>query len=590
MKKTLSLLLVLVMCFGLISGCSSNQTPTTSETPASEAPTTTETQAPPQDAPPADVPPAEEPGTDEPAPPVEPAPSFESPIEALHYTMDQRVSYNLPIANGEVFTAYVTASDRQELVSVNKDYWYEQVGISFEVTEVLNSVANEKFNLMIATGEYYDVLPMSASGYLGGVDKGVDEEILFNFEPYIEEYMPNYYMLLHCDETYESAAYSDGGFITNLILFYYAPYTSDYGNQIRLDMLEGVGMDMPETYDDWDKIFRAVKDEYQLESTFSISQSGVGRNNYWVAGYGIAGEVAVVPFINVPLYVEDDQVKFGATQEVYRDYLKMMATWYKDGILYQDFYSNTGWSPVASIINDSQCFCWQDDNFKIDEYQLSINDPSAVVWAAADPVLEAGSKKYLTTSIRYTEGGTSLSTTLQGKDWELFLTCMDYAYSEECDLLFSYGIESESYTLDANGKPVYTDLIINNPEGYTFNEARQLYGVGTYSGNITFSDASTYNKSDARYAADELWDRSDGEIGTMPSEVSLTQLEQESYTIITNDVVTYCAEAVLKFIVGEDDIFSDAAWQTYLGKIGTLKLDEALALMQGAYDRYLNKY
>lgn len=582
MKKLLALLMAAAMLLCILGACAGKQTETPAEPEPEAAPSEA---APAPEETPADT--SEAPAEEE-TPAPEEAPVEETGYIGLEEAMKRRVSYELPICTtGETYTAFFTVSDRNELTSIHDGEWYEMVGINIERTDVPNSVASEKLNLAIAAETYYDIMPMSTSGSFPSADAAVEDGVLWDFSEYLDEYMPNYSVLIHSDPEYESAAYTDGGAVFSLMQFYHVPYTSDYGPMIRLDMLEGVGMDIPLTFDDWDKVLRAVKAEYDLEATFSISQSGVGRNNYFCAGYGIAGEVGLSPMMNIPLYVYEDTVHFGAMEDEFFEYLCMMSDWYADGILYKDYYTNTGWSPISDIIYDGQCFAWQDDNRMIDVYQANLTDPNAKIWPVPDPVKELGNNHYLASSIRLTEGGNQLSTTLLDKDWETFLKCMDFAYSPECDYLLTYGLEGEAYELDENGVPQYTDLITNNPDGYTYTEAKQLYGFGTMSGCILFSEADNVFKSEASIEAQTAWDRSDGDVETMPTDVALTTEESEGYTLLISDIATYCGEMITKFIVGEADVRT--GWDEYVDTIKSMKIDEALAYQQAAYDRYIGR-
>ena len=53
--------------------------------------------------------------------------------------------------------------------------------------------------------------------------------------------------------------------------------------------------------------------------------------------------------------------------------------------------------------------------------------------------------------------------------WEVEVVArlLDYAYSEAGATLYNFGTEGESYTV-VDGQPVYTDLVLNNPDGMTW--------------------------------------------------------------------------------------------------------------------------
>lgn len=212
MKKLLALLLAMVMLLCVLSACAGKET---------EAP------ADPEPAPSEEAPAPEEPAPEE-APPEEAAPEEAVPEEApveeeeeyigLYAAMENRVSYELPICTtGEVYTAFITTSDRNELTSIHDGEWYEMVGIEIEKTEVPNSVASEKLNLAIAAETYYDIMPMSTSGSFPSADAAVEDGVLWDFSEHLEEYMPNYNMLIHSDPEYEASAYTDGGAVFSLM-------------------------------------------------------------------------------------------------------------------------------------------------------------------------------------------------------------------------------------------------------------------------------------------------------------------------------------------------------------------------------------
>ena len=577
MKRLLTLLLAAAMLLCIFAGCSSKETAESSAPVEESAPVAEES-----------APTEETPAEGEEAPAEEEA---ENTYIGLDAAMEQRVSYELPICtNDEVYTVFETTADNSTALETKyPDLWYDMVGLNMEFTSVPNSVASEKLNLTIAAETYYDIMPMSTGGLFNSIDVAVEDEVLWDFAPYLEEYMPNYNVLIHSNPKYESASFSDNGALTNLMQFYHTPYTSDYGPMIRQDMLDGVGMEAPVTYDDWDAVLRAVAAEYDLDSALIVSQSGVGRNNYFVAGYGIAGEVGLSPMLNIPLYVENDTVCYGAIADAFYDYLMMISTWYKDGLIYQDYYAMTGWSPDSDPIYSGETFAWTDDNRTIDTYQYNLTDKfgDAVVWPVTDPVLEEGTTKVLTTDTRLNETGCFLSTTLLDKDWETFLKCMDWGYSEECDYLLTYGIEGEAFEFDENGDPQYTELITNNPEGYSMSDAKTLYTPTTLAGCVLYNEASKIMYSDAYNACAEKWDRSYGEITTMPTDVSMTAEESETYSTLITDIATYSGEMITKFIVGEADL--EAEWDNYVETILSLRLGEALACQQAAYDRYIGR-
>ena len=67
--------------------------------------------------------------------------------------------------------------------------------------------------------------------------------------------------------------------------------------------------------------------------------------------------------------------------------------------------------------------------------------------------------------------------------------------------------------------------------------------------------------------------------------VKLTAEESEERANILTDVETYVRENMIKFITGELSVEND--WDAYVNGLKTFKLDQAIAIMQDAYDRSL---
>ena len=52
---------------------------------------------------------------------------------------------------------------------------------------------------------------------------------------------------------------------------------------------------------------------------------------------------------------------------------------------------------------------------------------------------------------------------------------LDYMYSEEGTLLINMGIEGTHYTMQ-NGKPIFTDYVMKNPDGLSPKKDRKSVG------------------------------------------------------------------------------------------------------------------
>ena len=71
-------------------------------------------------------------------------------------------------------------------------------------------------------------------------------------------------------------------------------------------------------------------------------------------------------------------------------------------------------------------------------------------------------------------------------------------------MIYSYGIEGETYTLDADGTPHFTALITDNPDGLGMITACNLYAIQT---GVGYLDQTRFQSgfSEAALEAGDIW-------------------------------------------------------------------------------------
>ena len=86
----------------------------------------------------------------------------------------------------------------------------------------------------------------------------------------------------------------------------------------------------------------------------------------------------------------------------------------------------------------------------------------------------------------------------------------------------------------------------------------------------------------------ESWDNSDATFCSegYPSAASLTTEEAESYTASMSAIGTYMEEVITSVLVGNKPI---SELDSIAGNLTSMEIEEAIALMQAAYDRYMVK-
>ena len=159
----------------------------------------------------------------------------------------------------------------------------------------------------------------------------------------------------------------------------------------------------------------------------------------------------------------------------------------------------------------------------------------------------------------------------------------DWWYSEEGSLLANYGIEHESFEFNEHNVPVFTDLVLNNPEGMSTTVALFMYCMdrGPFYRDET-REQSGYTED--QKAASEIW-MSNLSVGRGMGSTMINAEESDKVNQSYGDIKTYIEQSVLQFITGQRDL---SEFDAYVENIKSMGIDEVTECYQAAYERYLN--
>jgi len=356
MKKLrwLSMALALCLCIGLISGCGSQQAEAAPAEAASSAETAAE--APVQQAEseaaaePADEAPAAEASAEE-------APAEPETSEAEEVAAEPEAAYPFPVElpltqEPKEFTFWGTMSskalpyiDSLGEASVFKKMG-ELTGLYMNATCVSGSAAAEQFPLLVASGDWPDVVTSVSNNYAGGIEGAYAEEFIIGLSDLAEEYMPNYSYLLNENPSYRKGFSTLSGELVTLGSI--ADETNGFGRglAVREDWADEYGS-TPETYDDLHDFLVWSRDEKGADSALWLDPYGTGGGNNLTGGYDLVISMDSMSG-GRPYIVEDGKVVCGLNSENMRDYLTLMHTWYDEGLIYKDFVTTE-----HSVTNDA---------------------------------------------------------------------------------------------------------------------------------------------------------------------------------------------------------------------------------------------
>ena len=594
MKKILALLLALAMLTVLLAGCGSTQ----SSAPASasgsetasaagsvqEAEEEQETAEDPAEASAEDAS-AVEPDAQEPVKytgAVIPAEECQAEGYDVQYGMFDFETYvELPITDTpETLTYWMMMQPFMmgyNNVTVDDFTYFKEMesrtGVHLDITAVSMFSVLEQFSLMVTSGDYSDMVEGAVSYYSGGATKAIEDGFLMDLTDLMGE-MPNYEAWIDSNPRYRGDILTLNEEIAYAALF--SETERNVGPQLRGDWLAELGLDVPETYDDYHDVLTAFKENYG--GTLWLDSHGTQRNNVLSAGYDV--HVNNQDLASKPFRIIDGVVEFSPSTDDYRDFMRLMSQWYDEGLIYPDFLSQQDVStPDANLVLTNQISAWAADNNTMITYDTLTDDID--IQPAPLPRKEPGQQLHLYTGVGGIGDGTSITT--QCSDPELAARWLDYNYTYDGTLLCGYGVEGEGLQFDVEGNPGYTDLVLNNPD-YITVACSLMYSKFGGAGVI---DAHRFDPSynEKQMHALDLWLTGLDTDHEYPSSVQFTVDESEDYQIIMSDLETFFNQSALQFITGEKDVEKD--WDSYLADLDSLRVGELTDLCQMAYDRYM---
>ena len=472
-------------------------------------------------------------------------------------------------------TVYCANAISNYVTDYNETPFFQEMekatGIHINFIHPATSGMQEAMNLLFLGKELPDII-MCGNYYDGGVFQGLEDGYFVDLTDYLPEYAPDYWQLITSgDEIWRQVSNGDG----RVAAFYTIKEPGDTQHRRMLltqETLDEIGATIPTTLADVEDVFAKMLAHgitpYILDKT-GYEPQFLGMYDLMKGFYKDA----------------EGNILYGQVQPAFKDYLTLMHDWYEKGYISKDFMASS--NSANNTLFDTG----------------AIGTYSAAVVAAYNRGQKAGfevsaapfARQYngqqlhwydydISPIVIHNEAVAVISTDCE--NIEAAVQWLNYCYTEAGSNLACWGVEGEAYNV-VDGRRVYTDLIMNNP-------------------NLTTTNASYYykmhvwpklNEPDVVCHADLL--KSEGALNSrlkwanetyfdsayvLPS-VTLSEDDLNTRTEIMSDIETYVNEMTLKFITGEASLDE---FDSFVKQVWDSGLQEVLDIMNAAYADYMN--
>ncbi len=173
--------------------------------------------------------------------------------------------------------------------------------------------------------------------------------------------------------------------------------------------------------------------------------------------------------------INDNQVEMCYFEDNYYNFIATLADWHRKGLFSSDFISLYGVGVADPFVLADDCGYWiaAQDNLGSD-YATRYTGSSDYFATTPVPLVTLEAGQTIDTGTTVGTSGEAWSVTTKCELPEIAVAYLNWFFTDEGTMVCNYGIENEAFIYDAAGTPIYTDLIVNNPN-LSSMQAQWLY-------------------------------------------------------------------------------------------------------------------
>ncbi len=248
----------------------------------------------------------------------------------------------------------------------------ENTGVTIEWNEMSMFTASEEFNLVVASGDYPDMLSGVNTYYAGGLTKAYEDEVIQDLGDVVPQYAPLYFEAIQADEELYRQTLDDAGRTLGIYAIYDEAINNE-GAMVRKDWLDELGLEVPTTFTELTDVMTAIQSEKGVANPIYVNESC----NFLAYGYQIKGFDMVSA--TIPVYQENGTVYCSLNSDGYRDYIDQLRQWYESGLInpnFMEFSSDLMSGEVEVEMNADRIAIWSGMVTNMTNYYASAPDDS----------------------------------------------------------------------------------------------------------------------------------------------------------------------------------------------------------------------
>ena len=584
MKKTLALILAVLMVVALFAGCGKDTTTTTPSTDTNTPSSST---------------PSEGNGGETTEQPEEESPynfaagNFKADENGLAL---EKYEYTKPLTTTDETLSFWTVCWSPALMPASGDWndlgyaqgQEEATGVHIEYVVTDGATRAENFSVLLAADDLCDLNASGQFFYTGTVEEGIyDEEFFVNIYDY-REYCPNYIYEATKDPLDDVTR--KGVFYKDDLIYAFHCMTDrqqiSMSGFIRADWLDDMGK-KPEdvvTWDDLETVFEFMLSNYEtcdgpMAMLQFLDMSGSWSMNAFDTLPYVSAEAAPLT------YHIDGKVKFANSEQNDFELMTMLNRFWNKGLIIKN-WAGCATNTDFKGIRDGRIGYFV--NSATGPYEITDNtgDPDCY-WLPLQKTLRyEGQVIHLGESHSRVVGYGHTNVSASCENIPLAISWCDWRYSDSGSFFCSYGVEGEIWEYNEEGEIRFTDWTVNNPAGVNYEWVLIVHTLDQLAehGLEIASRKFAQEGGEGIAACYDVWDNFEYDAAYQwPAGLTLSDDQSEEAARYSNDVATYVAENYLAFLDNSKPL---TEWDSYVQGLRDIGLDEMTVIYQECLDAY----
>ncbi|NGP46285.1 extracellular solute-binding protein [Bacillaceae bacterium SIJ1] len=475
----------------------------------------------------------------------------------------------------------------------------EQTNIRIDWDLVPNEALNDRKQLMLASGDYPEVIlhgnltPEEQMRYGG-------QGVFLPLNQLIDEYAPNVKAAMEEIDYLERFMKTPDGNIYSVPMVnecYHCTYPNKYW--MNKKWLDKLGLDVPKTTDDLYTVLKAFKEDDPNGNgeADEIPLTAATEETMWGGNFAV---YLMSPFIyndgDTYLIVRDDEVSLAADTEEWKEGLKFMNKLYSEGLIDQGAFTQNV-DAVNQIANRQPDNIMGSVTTALLSYALTPDDntPRHKDYVTVPPLIGPDGVQQANIEASVTSGQFALTSKATEQQQIAAMRLVDFLFTEEAILLQENGPEGKGWRmaeegeLDYNGEQAKYSSIPVEEQSQTHNDGWEQIGPSLR----TFEYRASFTAPEDPLAKDGYGMRLHQETKNnyepyettenYPSGIYISMENSNEAAQLKTTIADYIETNLAQFVTGTKNFEND--WDDYVSGFEGLQLNRYIEIYQEAYDR-----